>query len=101
MVDWAAWLSPGSVTRALLGGALFWGPGLAWAWALGHDLGWTRWVPISFVLAFTVVPTVMFFANLLAGLPITTATTAVACATTALAGLAVGLRPRVRSQLNL
>lgn len=101
MVDWVPLLAPGSVARAVAGAAVFWFPGLAWAWALGGELGWHRWLPISIVLAFTVQPMVMFFANLVAGLPITLATTAMACVALGLAGLTVGMRPRVRTLLEL
>lgn len=101
VVDWTALLSPGSIPRALLGGAVFWFPGLAWAWTLARDLGWRRWVPISIVLAFTVQPLVMFFANLITGLEVTTATTALASVTLGLAGLAAGLRSRVHERLEL
>lgn len=101
MVDWPQLLASGSIARAIVGGMVFWFPGLTWAWALGRDLGWHRWVPISIVLAFTVQPLVVFFANVVTGLPVTLATTATASVAIGLAGLSLGLRSHVHGALEI
>lgn len=100
MPDLLAALSPGSIPRAIAGGLLYWLPGLAWAWALARELGWTRWLPISIVLAFTVQPLAMLVANVVLGLEVTLGTTALMCVATTLAGLAVGVRSHVHASLQ-
>lgn len=95
MVDWGAVVTGTGWGQILVGGALFWFPGLAWSWALIGDLGPSRWVPLSIVLAFTVQPFTMLLANLLFGLPVQLGTTATLSAALGLAGLAVGMREQV------
>lgn len=95
MVDIAGLLAEGSWLRLFVGGSLFLAPGLAWAWALARELGPTRWVPLSLVLAFTVQPLTLLFLNLLFAIPITIGTTALLATALTLAGLAMGLTPRM------
>lgn len=100
MVDWGAVILGTDWPQLLIGGGLFWLPGLAWAWALTRELGPALWLPISIVLAFTVQPFTMLLVNLLFGVPIQLGTTVTLSVALAMAGLAVGLRERVQTVLS-
>lgn len=80
------------VAQMLLGGALFWAPGLTWAWAFLPEAPWSQRLPLSIVLAFTLTPAAMFLLNLVLGVPIRLATTAFLAVTLALLGLLAVLR---------
>ncbi len=97
MIDAAGLLTEGTIPRLIIGGVLFWAPGLAWAWALARELGPTRWIPISLVLAFTVQPLTLLFLNLLFAIPITLGTTSLLASALTLAGITIGLAPRTNA----
>lgn len=78
--------------QVILGGALFWFPGLTWTWALVPQLPWQHRIPLSVVAAFTIEPGALMALHLLFAVPITLATGAYLSAALGTAGLVVLVR---------
>jgi hypothetical protein len=84
-----------SLARVAAGFAMFVFPGAAWAWALAPRLGWARAAPLALVLAFTLLPALLFALDLLFEVPIDLATMMLFATALGLAGVAVGIQPAV------
>lgn len=83
----------------LVGGLLFWFPGLTWTWALAPTLSWPQRLPVSLVAAFTIEPGFMMALNLLFGVPIRLDTTAYLAAALGMGGITLWLF-RVRERFE-
>lgn len=71
---------------ALVGLALFFAPGAAWAAFFGRALGGPARVALAVLLSFTIVPAAMFVLDVLFGVPVTRASFAMLALVFALAG---------------
>ncbi len=82
---------PGGIEpiQLVLGGLLFYLPGLLWTWAFTPRLAWAYRAPLTIVAAFTIQPATMLLLNLVLFVPINIATTSYLSATLTLLGLAL------------
>lgn len=83
---------------ALVGLALFFAPGAAWASVFGRALGWPARVALAVLLSFTLVPAAMFVLDVLFGVPVTRAAFAWLAVGFSLAGALAWWRRRGRAR---
>lgn len=85
---------PGDIDayRLVIGGLLFWFPGLIWTWALTPNLAWAYRVPLSIVAAFTIQPATMLLLGFFLRVPVNLTTTALLSVALGLAGIILLLR---------
>jgi uncharacterized membrane protein len=81
--------------QLVLGVLVLWAPGLAMTWALAPGLDRPKLLFVSFVVALTVQPGLMYLGNVFFGVPITATNTVLMALALAFLGLAWGLRPEL------